>query len=293
MNKEAKVQVQKMPSKSSQFGRSGQYGAKMVSPKVATGLSILALVLAIVSFVTFKKAPQKVERKSAEISIDIEDLSEKNTSLSEGHLPSLVEKVFPKQKKVVKKVVFYTGPQKMRRPNSGKIPPGSMVKAQLLTGASSGLVRAKTLQALEVAGEEFVPSGSILLGQGRSAEHRLYIQFGQLVFPDGGYITIQAQAADKSDKIVGLRGSKVGAYASRLAGAVALNFASGYSEGLKQKEVQQGVVVDKASSKNALLNGASAAALELSQQEFQKLKNQPPLIEVEEGMEFYVIFGVQ
>jgi type IV secretory pathway VirB10-like protein len=186
----------------------------------------------------------------------------------------------------------FGGPQLVTRPLM-KIPPGTMVKARLVSGASNGPVRAEVAEALTWNGEPLLPAGTILLGNGASGEDRLQIQFNQMVFPDGSFQTAQANACDESDKIPGLKGSKLGNYALKLGAGIALDFAGGLSQGLQTKQSGIGVAYSKPNMKNALLNGAATASLNQSKQIMSNLQNQVPVIEVPEGTVIYVLFQGQ
>lgn len=186
----------------------------------------------------------------------------------------------------------FAGPQLVTRPLM-KIPPGTMVKAKLASGASNGPVRAEVAEALTWNGEPLLPAGTILIGTGSSTEDRLNIQFNQMVFPDGSFQTAQASACDASDKIPGLKGSKLGNYALKLGAGIALDFAGGLSEGLQDQESGFGVAYSKPTLKNALLNGAAQASLDQSKQIMSNLQNQTPVIEVPAGTEIYVLFQTQ
>jgi hypothetical protein len=188
--------------------------------------------------------------------------------------------------------IKYTGPQLVARPiNLASIPPGSMVGATLLSGASNGLVRAELANSLLVNGTTILPTGAVLVGQGSSTEERLQVTFNQVVFRDGTFGSINAQACDASDKIVGLKGSKLGNTALNLTGAIGLGFVGGLSQGLQDTQGQYGAVVTPPSMKNALLNGTSAAAMEQSQNLMQDLKNRQPIIEVPSGTKICVMFA--
>jgi hypothetical protein len=189
-------------------------------------------------------------------------------------------------------VARYSGPQLVTRPLM-KIPPGTMVKARLVSGASNGPVRAEIGEGLTWNGEPLLPAGTILLGTGSSTEDRLNIQFTQMVFPDGSFQTGQAVACDDSDKIPGLKGSKLGHYALKLGAGIALDFAGGLSQGLQTQQSGFGVAYAKPTLKNALLNGAATASLDQSKQIMSNLQNQVPVIEVPEGTVIYVLFQGQ
>ncbi len=187
-------------------------------------------------------------------------------------------------------VVKLPGLQKIDRRKAGQIPPGSLVKAVLITGASNGPVRVETTEALRIQGETLIPAGAILLGSGQSTEERLMIRFTQVVFRDGSFENIQAQATDVEDKTVGLRGSRVGKYAMKYATAIGLNFVGGMAEGLQDREVVGQQVVTKPTAQNALLNGTSKATLEMANETMTDIKNSAPIIQIPSGQKIFVIF---
>ncbi|MFN8845905.1 MAG: TrbI/VirB10 family protein [Bdellovibrionales bacterium] len=184
----------------------------------------------------------------------------------------------------------YAGLQVIERPNFGKIPPGTMIKAKFITGASNGPLKASLVEALTVNNEEIAPEGSILVGNGNSGDDRLTVQFTKLVFRDGKSQNVQAQACDLSDQTVGVKGKKVSKYAVLLATGAGLNFLGGVAEGLQETQVQNGVATKKSDLKNAALNGASKAALDQSQEVLSELRNKKSVVQVDSGKEFYVLF---
>jgi hypothetical protein len=187
-------------------------------------------------------------------------------------------------------VVYYSAPQVIGRPNLGKIPPGTMVKAKFITGASNGPLKAILAEPLSINGEEIAPEGTTLVGTGSSGEDRLTVQFTKLVFRDGKSQVVQAQACDLADQTVGVKGKKLSKYAVLLATGAGLNFLGGVAQGLQENEVQNGVVTKKTDLKNAALNGASKAALDQSQDILTDMKNKKSVIQVDSGKEFYVLF---
>lgn len=189
-----------------------------------------------------------------------------------------------------KVVVFYSAPQVIGRPNLGKIPAGTMVKAKFITGASNGPLKAILAEDLSINGEAMVPEGTTLVGSGSSGEDRLNVQFTKLVFKDGKSQSIQAQGCDLLDQTVGVKGKKLSKYAFLLATGAGLNFLGGVAEGLQESQVQNGVATKKSDLKNAALNGAGKAALDQSQEILTDLKNKKSVIQVESGKEFYVLF---
>ena len=189
-----------------------------------------------------------------------------------------------------KVVVYYSAPQVIGRPNLGKIPPGTMVKAKFITGASNGPLKAVLTEVLAINGEDIAPEGTTLVGSGSSGEDRLNVQFTKLVFKDGKSQSIQAQGCDLSDQTVGIKGKKLSKYAVLLATGAGLNFLGGVAEGLQESQVQNGVATKKSDLKNAALNGASKAALDQSQEALSDLKSKKSVIQVDSGKEFYVLF---
>ncbi len=87
-----------------------------------------------------------------------------------------------------------TGPLLIRRPRPGRIPPGSFIRAILLSGASNGPVRAEVTEGLSIQGEPFIEQGATLVGNGQSGEERLTIRFSQLVHRDGALESIDGLA---------------------------------------------------------------------------------------------------
>ena len=181
--------------------------------------------------------------------------------------------------------------QLVTRSSTTQIPPGSMLKARLVSGAANGPLRAEVTEPLVVDGETRIDRGAILLGSGQATEERLFVHFSQVVFADGSFQDIQAQACDMSDQTVGLKGSKMGGYVSKLAAAAALNFAGGLAEGLRSTTVVGGVAISPPSTRDALLNGTATAALQQAQTAMTSAKDTPPMIKVAAGTELLVLTG--
>ena len=179
------------------------------------------------------------------------------------------------------------------RKGAHKIPPGSMAKAKLLTGGSNGPLKAKLIEPLIVNGEKFLSAGTILLGTGSSTEERLLIQFNKMVFQDSTYTETRASGYDYKDKIIGLKGSKVGRVALKFAANTGLKFLGGVSQSLQKVDVHGGVAVKKPSLENALLHGAGVAAIEQSNEVMEDLKEKQTIIEVPLGTHLWVVFGGQ
>lgn len=187
--------------------------------------------------------------------------------------------------------VHLSGPHVIARSPGAKIPPGWMVKARLVSGASNGPVRAELLEDLVVNGSTLAPTGALLLGSGSSTEERLYVRFSKLVFQDGRFQSISAEALEESDQIAGLKGSKVGHFATRLAAGIGLHFVGGMSEGLQDTRGENGAAVKKPTLKNALLNGSEQAAIEEGNELLSNLHNELPVIEVKAGSVITVLFS--
>ena len=184
-----------------------------------------------------------------------------------------------------------TGPELLSRPRGIAIPPGSMIEAVLISGASNGPIKASVSRPLIVNGETLIESGTTLLGMGSSTQERLFVRFNKLVFQDGTFEDIQAEAIDGGDKIAGLKGSKIGGMGLKLAAGIALNVLGGVSAGLQDQDVVHGVAVQKPSLKNALLNGTGKAAVDESREFMNDVHGQQPIIEVPEGSTIFVLFG--
>ena len=172
----------------------------------------------------------------------------------------------------------------------GKIPPGAEAKAVLLTGATNGLIKARLMEALKVDGATLLEAGVLLMGQGRSTEDRLYIDFKKAVFRDGKHIPVSAQAYDASDSILGLKGSRVGDAGLKLAASSGLHFISGLAVGLEAPSIDDGGKPRRPTAQDAALNGVSTAASEQARSYLEEVKQRPPLIEVKSGTVFLVTF---
>lgn len=184
-----------------------------------------------------------------------------------------------------------SGPKLIVRSRNLQIPPGTLVRSELVTGASNGVVKAVLKDAVRVNGETLIEAGSIIIGRGASTEDRLFVSFTKVLHKDGDISQIGAEAADSSDKMVGLKGSKLASRAIKLAANVGLKFLAGATQALQETEGQSGATVRKPTMKNALLNGTAEAALEESNQIASEYKNSTPVIEVKAGTEFFLFFA--
>ena len=171
-----------------------------------------------------------------------------------------------------------------------EIPPGAEGKAVLLTGATNGLIKARLTEPVKVDGVSLLDTGVLLIGQGRSTEERLYVDFKKAVFRDGKSVNISAQAYDSSDTIVGLKGSLVGDMGLKLAASSGLNFLSGMAVGLKAPAYDEYGRPLRPSVGDAALNGVAQATSEQAKSYMDAIKNRPPIIEVKAGTVFTVTF---
>ena len=184
----------------------------------------------------------------------------------------------------------FKGVEHVERPRLVSIPPGTTGVAILAGAATDGRVRAELTEDVVFNGETLLPKGAKLIGTGSSGADRLTISFSKVVFKDGLTQTITAEAADPDDQVVGLKGSKVSKYAAMVAAAGALSFAGGVAEGMQETENQGGVVAKKANLKNAALNGAAKATLEVGSELVTSWKNKKSVIVVKEGSSLLVVF---
>jgi hypothetical protein len=184
-----------------------------------------------------------------------------------------------------------SGPKLIVRSRNVQIPPGTLVRAELVTGASNGAVKAVLKDDVRVNGETLIEAGSTILGRGSSTEDRLFVAFTKVLHKDGDTSQVAAEAADSSDKTMGLKGSKVASRAIKLAANVGLKFLSGASQALQETEGQYGATIRKPTMRNAVLNGTAEAALEESNQIASEYKNSAPVIEVKAGTEFFLFFA--
>lgn len=171
-----------------------------------------------------------------------------------------------------------------------EIPPGAEAKAELLTGATNGLIKARLIEPLKVDGVSLLDAGVLLLGQGRSSEERLFVDFKKAVFKGGKFIAISAQAYDASDSILGLKGSRVGDASLKLAASSGLHFLSGMATGMQAPSYDSAGRPMRPSVGDAALNGVGQAAGEQAKSYMESIKNRPPLIEVKSGTVFSVTF---
>ncbi len=253
--------------------------------KIILGFSIS--LLSVLLIVIWKVLPRNflASLKVTEISLGLEKLTG-----SVVIIPPLILKI------KFEGSPFLNGKYKASKINvvsfigSGSISPGAEARAILLSGATNGMIKAQLTEALKVDGVSLLDSSTLLIGEGQSSEERLFIRFNKAVFKNGKFIRISAQAYDPNDRILGLKGSRVGDYTMKLAASSGLYFLSGLASGMKTEEVPIPGQVVKPHVSDAALNGLSTAASEQAKQYLEQMKSKSPVIEVKAGSVFIVTF---
>ncbi len=168
-----------------------------------------------------------------------------------------------------------------------KVPTGTEVEAFLSSGGSNGMVKATLSESLTVDGETIADKGSVLYGRGNSSDERLYISFSKLIKKDKTEMKIKAQAFDSKDRILGLKGSKVGDYAFKIAASSGLFFLSGVAEGLQ--DPGNLMMPQRKSMRDSALQGVAQATVEQGREIVSNMNNKT-VIEVKHSTPIIVIF---
>ena len=235
--------------------------AKKFKKKLILGISIS--LLCVVLIVLWKKLPKNFisTHSVSEITLNFEKLAGQVVLV-----PPLVLKIKiesspyanGKYKPTKISVVSFVG--------SGNIPPGAETFAILLSGATNGMIKAQLTEALKVDGVSLLDAGTLLIGEGQSSDDRLFVRFNKAVFKNGKFIRVSAQGYDISDKILGLKGSRVGDYTMKLAASSGLYFLSGLASGMKTDELPFPGQAIRPKISDAALQGVSTAAGPLFQE---------------------------
>lgn len=284
------VEIEQEPKIESRFGFQNKDKGL---PKQTVKVLMVGAALSL-GVIMWMRVPDKIETSSS--GVDVPETSEvgaqQAVSLETYSAQTEKEQMSEKNRRSSKRmvVVKLPGLQKIDRTRANQIPPGSEVRAKLLTGASNGLVRAVLLESLRVQGENYLKAGETVVGQGQSTEDRLFVRFTQVVHKDGSVEAVQGQAVDAEDKTAGLPGSKFKRYAMRYGTAVGLYFVGGMTEGMQERTIVGQQVVTNPDAKNALLNGASWAAVEMANDQMSNMRNQPPPISIPAGQEILIVF---
>lgn len=283
------VEITSEPKIESRFGfQSKEKGL----PKQTVKILMIGAALSL-GTIMWMRAPDKPEISSSGVDapetpqVGAQQAGSLETYSAQAEKDQMNEKSRKSSRRIVVKL---PGLQKIDRTRASQIPPGSEVRAKLLTGASNGLVRAVLLESLRVQGENYLKAGETVVGQGQSTEDRLFIRFTQVVHKDGSVEAVQGQAVDTEDKTAGLPGSKFKRYAMRYGTAVGLYFVGGMTEGMQERTIVGQQVVTNPDPKNALLNGASRAAVEMANDQMSNMRNQPPPISIPAGQEILIVF---
>mgnify|MGYP001240544110 CR=1 FL=1 len=173
---------------------------------------------------------------------------------------------------------------------SGAIPPGAEARAVLLSGATNGMIKAQLTESLKVDGVSVLDSGTLLIGEGQSSDERLFVRFNKAVFKNGKFVRVSALGYDLTDKILGLKGSRVGDYTMKLAASSGLYFLSGLASGMKTEDYAVPGQARRPQVSDAALQGLSTAASEQAKQYLDQMKNKGPVLEVKSGTIFIVTF---
>ncbi len=168
-----------------------------------------------------------------------------------------------------------------------KVPTGTEVGALLSSGGSNGMVKATLSEPLTVDGEIVADKGTVLYGRGNSSDERLYLSFSKLIKKDKTEMKIKAQAFDSKDRILGLKGSKVGDYAFKIAASSGLFFLSGMAEGLQ--DPGNAMMPQRKSMRDAALQGVAQATVEQGREIVSNMNNKS-IIEVKHSTPVIVIF---
>lgn len=182
------------------------------------------------------------------------------------------------------------GSQIIQRSNSLKVPPGTMVKAQLITNASNGSVKALLTDPILINGEEVISVPATLIGLASSQDDRLIIRFTKILDKNGVSFPIEALACDESDQTAGIKGKKISRSMWLMTSQVGLSLLSGASQAAQSTNAPTANVELKTQLKNTAISEASKAALDQSQNLLNDFKNQKSIIQVDSGTAFYLLF---
>lgn len=198
--------------------------------------------------------------------------------------------------KIIKKsgINRYSGSQVIERKITMNIPPGTIVKAQLITNSVQGLAKAKLLEPIKNGSEELLPANSIIIGQASGSDDKLIIQFTKVLATNGRNYNISGVACDISDQSIGIKGKTFSKYALLMAADAGLNLISGLSQSLpdKAKDSLLGKDADSSSNqmKKSLITDGTRSAIDGSQSFLNQYKNKKSTVEVDSGQEFFILF---
>lgn len=175
--------------------------------------------------------------------------------------------------------------------NTQGIPAGSEVKGILKSGGANGMVKVVTTEALSVDGDQVLPVGTTVMGQGASNDERLFIVFRRAITPDRNQIKIHALAFDDADRMLGLKGKKISNYAFQLAAGSGLLFLGGMADGMRGDNSSSPFEKKRTTARDAALNGVTVSTSDLSRDVMEGMRNQQSRVEVAHSTPLIIIFG--
>lgn len=289
MSEEPNVQVVADDGIKEQFGQGDFYRRSAWTPKKIRNASITVFLLALLPMILVG-SPDDGKEKKTDLGFSGDVRSSQEVDLpSHAEVRAGINADAEKAKSQSRSRIRYGAPQLFVRPKANQIPPGTLVKAILVSGGANGTVKAELQESIFANGDTVLPERTVLIGQGSSTEERLLVQFNKAV-RNGFTIPVHGEALDFGDRIAGLKGSKVSHYTMNLAAGVGLNFVGGMSDALQDRDGVNGAVVRRASLKNSLLNGAATASLEQSKDFMTRAKEKQSVIEVPSGTELFILF---
>lgn len=263
-----------------------QEGKKQVLNKgLIKKITALFAVLGVAALF-FGEQPPLAQRKS---DFTVQSNSKTNSIEIPNHNPQIISKV--PERKAANIPQKFLGPSLIARPGAHEILPGTIVAAKLQTAATDGPVKALITESVIVDGEERLPAGSVLIGLGQSQDTRVTVQFGKAIVTGQGAVEISAVALDQEDQLVGIQASQMNQEMIHLGASIGLNFVGGVAEGLKEKSGQAGATIEAPTTRNALLNGASKAALDEAHSMMEETKNKKYSLKVESGTPILIFFN--
>lgn len=263
-----------------------QEGKKQVLNKGLIKKTTVLFAVLGVAALFFGEQPPLVQKKS---NFTAQSNSKVNSIEIPNHDPQIVSKI-PKRYTSIPSQKFL-GPSLIARPGAHEILPGTIVAAKLQTAATDGPVKAIITEGVIVDGEERLPVGSVLIGLGQSQDSRVSVQFGKAIVAGQGAVEINAVALDQEDQLVGIQASQMNQEMIHLGASIGLNFVGGVAEGLKEKSGQAGATIEAPTTRNALLNGASKAALDEAHSMMEETKNKKYSLKVESGTPILIFFN--
>lgn len=175
--------------------------------------------------------------------------------------------------------------------NSRSVPAGSEVKGILKSGGANGMIKVVTTEALRVDGDELLPAGTTLMGQGASNDERLFVIFRRAITPDLNQTKIHAMAFDDNDRMLGLKGKKISNYAFQFAAGSGLLFLGGMADGMRGDNSSSPFEKKRTTARDAALNGVTVSTSDLSRDVMEGMRNQQSRVEVAHSTPLIIIFG--